>query len=236
MKKRISLFGIFVFAAVSLWSQQKIDSKIPLIGANAPAFTAMSTNGEIRFPGDYGNKWKILFSHPRDYTPVCSSEILELAQMQDDFDKMGVKLIVLSTDTLYQHQSWKKTLDTLKYKNREPQVIRFPLLDDNSKRVSTLYGMLHNPYSTTQDVRGVFIIDPKNKIRAISFYPSEVGRNMDEIERTVLALQTSDKEKVLTPANWTPGDDVFLPYADPKTGKDGSTYYISPFMIGKKLN
>ncbi len=235
MKKRVSLFGILVFAATGLWSQQKNDSKIPLIGSDAPAFTAISTNGEIRFPGDYGNKWKILFSHPRDYTPVCSSEILELAQKQDDFDKLGVKLVVLSTDTLYQHQSWKKTLDTLKYKNREPEVIKFPLIDDNSKRVSTLYGMLHTPYSTTQDVRGVFIIDPKNKVRAVFFYPSEVGRNVDEIERTVIALQTSDKENVITPANWKPGDDVFIPYADSKTGKDGITYYISPFMIGKKL-
>jgi peroxiredoxin (alkyl hydroperoxide reductase subunit C) len=235
MKKSLSLLGILLFAATGLWSQQKNDSKIPLIGSDAPSFTAMSTNGRISFPDQYGNKWKILFSHPRDFTPVCSSELLELAQKQDDFDKLGVQLVVLSTDTLYQHHSWKKTLDTLQYKNRDPEVIHFPLIDDNSKRLSLLYGMLHTPYSTTQDVRGVFVIDPKNKIRAIFFYPSEVGRNTDEIERTVIALQTSDKEKVLTPANWKPGDDVFIPYADSKTGKDGSTYFISPFMIGKKL-
>ena len=145
--------------------------------------------------------------------------------------------MVLSTDTLYQHYSWKKTLDTLKYKNRNsPVVIHFPLVDDNTKYISKLYGMLHNPVSTTRDVRGVFIIDAYNKIRAIFFYPSEVGRDLDEIERTVIALQTGDKENVLTPANWRPGDDALLPYVDSNTGKDPKVYQIAPFIICTKKN
>ncbi len=191
------LFSVLIFSATGLWSQENSDSRIPLIGSQAPSFTAKTTNGELTFPGDYSSKWKILFSHPKDFTPVCSSEFLELAQRQDEFAKLDVKIVVLSTDTLYQHTSWVLTLDTLNYKGRAPQVIKFPLVDDNTKYVSKLYGMLHNPYSTTKDVRGVFIIDPKNKIRAIFFYPSEVGRNLDEIERTIMALQMSDKEHVI---------------------------------------
>lgn len=234
MKTGIFLICVLFFLPNMVWTQEKTVYPIPLIGSDAPSFTAHSTKGMISFPGDYLNKWKILVSHPRDYTPVCSSEILEMAQKQDDFEKLGVKLFVLSTDTLYQHQTWVKTLDTLKYKGREPVAIDFPLIDDNGKSISRKYGMLHPQTSTTQNVRGVFIIDPKDKIRAIFFYPMETGRNLDEIERTVIALQTSDKEHVLTPANWKPGEDVLLPYPDNKSSRDASVYYIAPFMIGKK--
>lgn len=235
MKTKIALISVLIFSSTGLWSQENSDSRIPLIGSQAPSFTAKTTNGELTFPGDYSSKWKVLFSHPKDFTPVCSSEILELAQRQEEFSKLDVKIVVLSTDTLYQHTSWKLTLDTLNYKGREPQVIKFPLVDDNTKYVSKLYGMLHNPYSTTKDVRGVFIIDPKNKIRAIFFYPSEVGRNLVEIERTIVALQLSDKEKVMTPANWKPGEDVFLPYQTKESKVDPNVYYIAPFMLAKKM-
>jgi peroxiredoxin 2/4 len=235
MKTKIALFSVLIFTTPSIWSQSSSDSRIPLIGSVAPSFQARTTNGEISFPGDYSSSWKILFSHPKDFTPVCSSEILELAQRQDEFSKLGVKIVVLSTDTLYQHTDWKLTLDTLTYKGRTPVAIRFPLVDDNTKYVSKLYGMLHNPYSTTRDVRGVFIIDPKNKIRAIFFYPSEVGRNLDEIERTVIALQLSDKEHVLTPANWKPGEDVFIPYQTKESKSDPNVYYVAPFMIAKRM-
>jgi peroxiredoxin (alkyl hydroperoxide reductase subunit C) len=234
MKTRILLSCALLFSLNALWAQEKPVNPIPLIGSDAPSFQAHSTQGMISFPGDYHNKWKILVSHPRDYTPVCSSEILEMAQKQDDFEKLGVKLFVLSTDTLYQHQSWVKTLDTLKYKQRTPVAINFPLIDDNKKSVSKMYGMIHPEISSTRNVRGVFIIDPKDKIRAIFFYPMEIGRNIDEIERTVIALQTSDKENVLTPGNWKPGEDVFLPYPDKKAVSDGSAYTIAPFMTAKK--
>jgi peroxiredoxin 2/4 len=235
MKTKIALFSVLIFSATGLLSQENSDSRIPLIGSQAPSFTAKTTNGELTFPGDYSSKWKILFSHPKDFTPVCSSEILELAQRQDEFAKLDVKIVVLSTDTLYQHTNWKLTLDTVNYKGRTPQFIKFPLVDDNTKYVSKLYGMLHNPYSTTKDVRGVFIIDPKNKIRAIFFYPSEVGRNIDEIERTIVALQMSDKEHVMTPANWKPGEDVFLPYQTRESKIDPDVYYIAPFMLAKRM-
>jgi peroxiredoxin 2/4 len=235
MKTKLYFFSVLLFSATILWSQENSDSRIPLIGSVAPSFTAKTTNGEISFPGDFNRNWKILFSHPKDFTPVCSSELLELAQRQDEFSKLGVKIIVVSTDTLYQHTNWVLTLDTLSYKGREPQVIKFPLVDDNSKYVSKLYGMLHNPSITTKDVRGVFVIDPQNKIRAIFFYPSEVGRNFDEIERTILALQLSDRDHVLTPADWKPGEDVFIPYQTKESKLDPKVYYVAPFMIAKKM-
>jgi peroxiredoxin (alkyl hydroperoxide reductase subunit C) len=234
MKTRFFLICFLFGLQQVICAQDKPVYPIPLIGSDAPSFTAHSTQGIISFPGDYLNKWKILVSHPRDFTPVCSSELLEMAQKQDEFEKLGVKLFVLSTDTLYQHQTWAKTLDTLKYKGRTPVAIDFPLIDDNGKSISRMYGMLHPTISTTENVRGVFIVDPKDKIRAIFFYPMEIGRNLDEIQRTVIALQTSDKEHVLTPANWNPGEDVLLPFTDRKSAKDESVYYIAPFMIGKK--
>ncbi len=123
MKVFLVLTGMLAFSTGSLWAQYGNNYSIPLIGSDAPAFEAQSTTGLITFPKDYGNKWKILFSHPRDFTPVCSSEILELAQKQEEFKGMNVQIIVLSTDTLYQHFTWKKNLDTLKYKNMAPRVI-----------------------------------------------------------------------------------------------------------------
>jgi peroxiredoxin 2/4 len=239
-----SLIIIVLFFSVTLVrAEGKSTSRIPLIGEKAPSFTAESTNGQITFPDDFGAMWKILFSHPADFTPVCSSEILELAQMQNEFDRLGVKIAILSTDTLYKHVSWKKSLETLKYKDRDPVKIKFPLIDDNNCYASKEYGMLHMPTSTVKDVRGVFIIDPRNKVRAIFFYPMEIGRDMDEIRRTVIALQTSDKEKVLTPANWEPGDDVMMHYLrsskeEENIGTDNilDTYKVSWYMYFKKLN
>lgn len=243
MKARIIISVVLFFSVTQLWSQGKITSRIPLIGEDAPSFTAETTNGQITFPNDFGNKWKILFSHPADFTPVCSSELLELAQMQNDFDNLGVKIAVMSTDTLYKHISWKKSLETLKYKGRDPVKIKFPLIDDNSWVASKEYGMLHSPSSSKRDVRGVYIIDPKNKVRAIFFYPMEIGRDLNEIKRTVVALQTADKQKVLTPANWEPGDDVMIPYVkSPQqaenlaTGNASDVYSVSWYMMFKKLD
>lgn len=234
MKKKILLLFLLTLPMVGLLSQEK-DTKVPLIGSTAPAFTAESTNGKLNFPADYSTQWKILFSHPKDFTPVCSSELLELAQKQDEFEKLGVKLVVLSTDILDQHYTWKKTLDTLRYKNRAPEVINFPLVDDHDMKVSKLYGMIHKGANTTRDVRGVFIVDPSDKIRAIFFYPMEVGRNLDEIERTILALQITDNQKVLTPANWNSGEDVFIPYMPANPSTELTIYHIAPFMTAKKI-
>ena len=198
---------VFIFGVSTAKKDQ-----IPLIGSQAPSFTAQSTNGEVTFPDSYGKSWKILFSHPQDFTPVCSSELLELAYMQDEFKSLGVEIAVISTDNLSQHYMWKAHLEELDYKDRGVQKIDFPLFEDKRAVASKKYGMLHEPVSTSKDVRGVFIIDSENVVRSINFYPMEVGRNMQEIVRIVEALQKIDSEQVLTPANWNKGDDVMMPY------------------------
>lgn len=214
MKKIFLLVALLVQATLQLSAQKDTLSRIPLIGEDAPSFTAETTNGTITFPSDFGKNWKILFSHPADYTPVCSSEILELATMQDDFDKLGVKLAILSTDNLARHKSWKRTLENMATKGREPVKIKFPFIDDDSRKACRMYGMISPKVNATRAVRGVYIISPDNIIESINFYPMNIGRNMDEIKRTVIALQTAQRLQVLTPANWHVGDDVMLPYLD----------------------
>jgi peroxiredoxin (alkyl hydroperoxide reductase subunit C) len=205
--------------------------RIPLIGESAPSFTAESTNGTINFPNDFGRKWKILFSHPQDFTPVCSTEILQLASMQEEFDKLGIKLLVLSTDNLETHVQWKKSMETLEFENKGSVKIKFPIADDENHSISKLYGMIHPASNTTQAVRGVFIIDPDNIIQAIYFYPHNVGRNTDELIRMVTALKTTASGKVLTPVNWKAGNDLLVPIP-PKTDETGKTLvpdgYYSP--------
>jgi peroxiredoxin (alkyl hydroperoxide reductase subunit C) len=198
---------------------------IPMLGEQAPSFKAETTNGNLVFPEDYGNNWKILLSHPKDFTPVCTSEILELAKMQQEFDQLGVKLAIISTDELTSHYQWKQLLEDILVSQGEEEKISFPLIDDHNGRISNTYGMLHAWEDPTRDVRGVFIIDPENRIKSINFYPMNIGRNMEEIKRVVLALQVSEKEEVLLPANWTYGDDVlmkYVPYTQEELEKDPS--------------
>ncbi len=204
----LTLFAIVFLVA----STQAQSSKIPLIGSEAPSFKANTTMGKVNFPKDYGTNWKILFSHPQDFTPVCSSELLELATLQDEFDALGVNLAVISTDNIEQHNMWVSYLEEIDYKGNGKQDIRFPVIDDSDKKVSKMYGMLHEPVSTTKDIRGVFVIGPDNTVRSVNFYPMQVGRNMEELVRLVEALQTVDQAKVLTPANWEKGEDVMVPY------------------------
>ncbi len=242
--KKVFLLLLVAFSVSQLWAQEKKEDRnfrIPLIGEKAPSFTAQATTGEINFPSDYGRNWKVLFSHPQDFTPVCSSEILELANLQTEFDKLGVKLVVLSADPLNTHNDWKKALESLSFKGRTPVKIKFPIVDDQNLVVSKMYGMIHAPSNTTRDVRGVFIIDPENTIQVIYFYPTTVGRSTDELLRTITALQTVAKEKVLTPADWKAGNDVLIPYL-PKAGDDKKTaantaniYNVAWFMTYKKL-
>jgi peroxiredoxin (alkyl hydroperoxide reductase subunit C) len=221
-----------------MWAQDNITTRIPIIGDKAPSFTASTTNGIINFPSDFGHKWKILLSHPADYTPICSSEILELAYLQDDFDKLNVKLLVLSTDSLYTHVQWKKALEGLTYKDRAPVKINFPLADDKKFIVSREYGMIHSGSSSTKDVRGVFIIDPNNVVQAIIYYPMSVGRNMEEIKRAVIALQTTADGKFSTPANWQLGNDLILkvkPAPDElKKPENSGIYEVAWFMTFMK--
>ena len=210
MKKQFFLLSIILLLSGNLWSQEKEVTRIPLIGELAPEFTVQTTNGKIHFPDDYSMKWKIVFSHPADFTPVCSSEMLQLAAMQDEFDKLNTKIIVISTDGLESHLAWVKSLETINYPGSTPVKINFPLVPDPDFKISKKFGMIHSYTSTTQDVRGVFIIDPNDRICAVFFYPHNIGRNLEEIERTLIALQTSDKFDVLTPANWHPGGDVMI--------------------------
>jgi len=210
MRKLGLTFVIIASLVISAFA--KGDSNIPLIGSKAPSFTAQSTQGKIKFPEDFGKSWKILFSHPQDFTPVCSSELLEMANLQNEFAKLNVKVAVISTDDVEQHKLWVEYLETVDYKNRGNLKINFPIIEDTKATVSETYGMLHQPTSTNRDIRGVFVIDNNNIIRSINFYPMEVGRNMEEIVRIVEALQTTAQEKVLTPANWEDGDDVMVPY------------------------
>jgi peroxiredoxin (alkyl hydroperoxide reductase subunit C) len=244
MKIRFVLFLFLLLCSGNIWSQGTSTIKIPLIGDQAPSFTAETTSGVLNFPSDYGHKWKIIFSHPRDFTPVCSSEILTLAHMQEDFEKLDVKLVVVSTDTLEKHILWKKALEETTYKNFAPVKINFPLVDDNRLAISKEYGMIHVSSSTTKDVRGVFIINPQNKIEAIYFYPMNIGRNMEEIKRTVIALQTAGtgKDRYLIPANWQLGDDVLMPqfpYTDKQLQANPdlkySYYNVGSFMWFKKM-
>jgi peroxiredoxin (alkyl hydroperoxide reductase subunit C) len=221
--KKILLFILTVLCVTRIWSQEASVSsnpqetqenrnfRIPLIGEVAPSFTAESTNGTIIFPDDFGRRWKVLFSHPQDFTPVCSTEIVELARMQEEFDKLGAKLIVVSTDALSTHVQWKKSLESLTLNDKGNVKIKFPLVDDDNRVISKEYGMIHPASNTTQAVRGVFIIDPDNIIQAIYFYPKSVGRNTDELIRMVMALQTTESGKVLTPVNWKAGNDLLVP-------------------------
>ncbi len=192
--------------------EKVVQNRMPLIGDDAPSFTAVTTQGEINFPEDYKGKWVILFSHPADFTPVCTTEFMTFAIMQEDFKKLNTELIGLSIDSLYAHIAWLRTIkEKIEYKGMKDVEVMFPVIEDLKMEVAKKYGMIQPNASTTQAVRAVFIMDPEAKVRSILYYPLSNGRNMDEIKRIVLAMQKSDKEQIATPANWQPGDDVILP-------------------------
>ena len=185
---------------------------LPLIGDKAPSFTAETTQGTINFPEDYKGKWVIFFSHPADFTPVCTTEFMTFAKMEPEFEKLNCKLIGLSIDSVFSHLAWLNTIkEKIEYKGMKGIEVKFPVIADLSMEVAKAFGMLQPNVSTTQAVRAVFIIDPEGIVRAVLYYPSSNGRNMDEIKRLLISLQLSDAEKVATPANWMPGDDVIIP-------------------------
>jgi peroxiredoxin 2/4 len=185
---------------------------MPLIGDDAPSFTAVTTQGELTFPEDYKGKWVILFSHPADFTPVCTTEFITFASMQEEFKQMNTELIGLSIDSVYSHIAWLKRIEEkIEYKGMKNVEIKFPVIADLKMEVAKKYGMVQPNASTTQAVRAVFIIDPESKVRAVIYYPLSAGRNMQEIKRLVTCLQKNEAEKVATPANWQPGDDVIIP-------------------------
>lgn len=184
---------------------------MPLIGEPAPAFEAVTTQGDINFPADYKGKWVILFSHPADFTPVCTTEFMTFAKMADEFAELNTELVGLSVDSLYAHIAWLRKIQDIEWKGMKNLQVMFPLIEDIKMDVSSKYGMIQPGQSSTQAVRAVFVIDPEGIIRTILYYPLEIGRNFDELKRIVQALQKTDSDSVATPADWRPGDDVILP-------------------------
>ena len=187
---------------------------IPRIGDPAPAFTAVTTQGQIDFPADYTGKWVIFFSHPADFTPVCTSEFMTFASMQQEFAAYNTELVGLSVDGLYSHIAWLRTIkDKIAFRGMKDVEVTFPLIEDVSMKVAEKYGMIMPGEDSTKAVRAVFVIDPEGKIRAIIYYPLSLGRNFDELLRVIQALQTADHFSVATPADWRPGEPVIVPPA-----------------------
>lgn len=189
-------------------------SVMPRIGEKAPAFKAVTTQGEINFPEQYKGSWVILFSHPADFTPVCTSEFMTFASMEKQFNEANCKLVGLSVDGLYSHIAWLRTIkEKIEYKGMKNVEVKFPLIEDITMEVAKKYGMIQPGESNTKAVRAVFFIDPKGIVRTILYYPLSLGRNFDEIYRVLIGLQTADNFSVALPADWRPGDDVIIPTA-----------------------
>ena len=187
---------------------------MPRIGEKAPEFKAITTQGEINFPADYKGKWVILFSHPADFTPVCTSEFMTFAKREQEFNSRNCQLVGLSVDGLYSHIAWLRTIkDKIEFNGMKNIEVKFPLIEDITMNVAKRYGMIQPGESSTKAVRAVFFIDPKGIIRAIIYYPLSLGRNFDELMRALIAMQTADKFNVATPADWQPGDEVIVPPA-----------------------
>jgi alkyl hydroperoxide reductase subunit AhpC len=175
------------------------------LGDTAPDFTQDSTDGPIRFHQWIGDSWAVLFSHPKDFTPVCTTELGEVARLKPEFAKRNVKVIGLSVDPLPDHKAWAGDIE-----ETQGHALNFPLLADADRKVSNLYGMIHPNANDTLTVRSVFVIDPQKKVRLVLTYPASTGRNFQEILRTIDSLQLTDRHKVATPVNWKHGEDVII--------------------------
>ncbi|HWR14403.1 MAG TPA: peroxiredoxin [Terriglobales bacterium] len=197
-------------------------SRMPRINEPAPEFEAKSTHGIIHL-SDYTSKgkWVMLFSHPADFTPVCTTEFVEFARRYPDFEKRNVQLIGNSIDSVYSHIAWVRNIE-----EKVGVKIPFPVIADLDQKVARSYGMVHEAVSDTATVRAVFVIDPKGMIRAILYYPMSLGRNVDELIRIFEALQTADANACATPANWRPGDKVVVP--PPPTQADAEARVKTP--------
>lgn len=203
-------------------------TSMPRIGDRAPEFKAVTTQGEINFPQDYKGDWVILFSHPADFTPVCTSEFMTFATMENKFAEANCKLVGLSIDGLYSHIAWLRSIkEKIEYKGMKNVEVKFPLIEDITMNVANKYGMVQPNEDSTKAVRAVFFIDPEGIIRAIIYYPLSLGRNFDELYRVVIALQAADEFGVATPADWRPGDDVIV-------GPAGSCGTAQDRMDGKE--
>ena len=216
---------------------------MPRIGEKAPSFKAVTTQGEINFPADYAGKWTILFSHPADFTPVCTSEFMTFASMDEEFKALNTHLVGLSVDGLYSHIAWLRTIkEKIEYKGMKNVEVNFPLIEDITMEVAKKYGMIQPGESSTKAVRAVFFIDPQGVIRTIIYYPLSMGRNFDELKRVLIGLQTADAFGVALPADWRPGDDVIVPTAGScgtakarMEGQEGEMTCYDWFFCTKKL-
>ncbi len=205
---------------------------MPRIGDIAPDFHANTTHGPIQFSEYNKDSWVVLFSHPADFTPVCTTEMSGFAVQSDEFKKLNTKLMGLSIDSIHAHVAWVNNV-----KKNSGVLFNFPIIADIDMKVAKLYGMLQPNESDTSAVRAVFIIDPAKKIRLIMYYPLNVGRNMEEILRVLNALQIADKYKVALPLNWKPGEKVIVP--PPKTvdemeEREKSDYEMVDFYLAKR--
>jgi peroxiredoxin (alkyl hydroperoxide reductase subunit C) len=183
------------------------ESRIPRLMEPAPDFEAKSTHGIIHL-SDYTSrgKWVLLFSHPADFTPVCSTEFIELARSYDEFEKINVQLLGVSIDSVFSHIAWIRDLEQV-----SGVKVKFPVIADLDQKVSAAYGMVHQAAADTTTVRAVFAVDPKGNVRALIYYPMQLGRNIDELLRVFQGLQTADANEVSCPANWRPGQPVIVP-------------------------
>lgn len=217
---------------MSTTNLETVEIRLELNGP-APDFDAATTKGNIRLSEWAKDKWVILFSHPADFTPVCTTEFIEFAKRYDELEHKNVALLGCSVDSIYSHIAWSRNIQ-----DKFGVKIRFPVIADLDQRVSRLYGMIHEPSGNTTTVRCVFFIDPKRMLRAMIYYPMNVGRNFDEITRVIDALQMADSEKVACPANWMPGDDVIVPAPVTMEGAEermaNTAYQVSDWYFSKK--
>ena len=217
------------------------EERMPMIGDPAPAFRAMTTKGKVNFPEDYKGSWVVLFSHPADFTPVCTTEFIGFSKMSDEFEKINTKLLGLSIDSLHSHLAWARNIEGIDLDGNGPVKVKFPIIADISMQVAKKYGMLQT-VAKTQTVRAVFVIDPEGVVRTILYYPMSTGRSLPEILRIVQSLQLHDQENVSTPANWQPGDEVILgapltleEAEERMSGKDASVRSLEWYPAFKKL-
>jgi peroxiredoxin (alkyl hydroperoxide reductase subunit C) len=242
MKTPLLVLIIWITGIYGIFAQDNTINRSPISSGYAPAFKAVSTQGDISFPEDYYGKWKILFSHPADFTPVCTSEIIALAKAQEDFKKLNTALIVISTDGLNSHIEWVRSIESISIDGESPVKIDFPIVSDADHTISNAYGILQESNGKLMDRRTVYIMNEDNKIKAMFYYPNEVGRNIEELKRTLIALQTTERHEVMTPANWEIGEDVLLP--SPATPEESAKmaekqtdkmYQLAWYMWFKKL-
>lgn len=210
-------------------------SGIPRIGDPAPDFTAVTTHGTLTFSEWQAGKWVVLFSHPADFTPVCTTEIGELARRNAEFEARNVKLIGLSIDSIHSHLAWIESIH-----GKLGIEVPFPMIADLDTKVAQAYGMIHPGASTTATVRAVFVIDPSKVVRALIYYPLTNGRNVDEILRLVDSLQASSAHGIATPVNWHPGEKVIVPATVTvqdrrKRLADAAMEHVTPYLAYKQV-